>query len=88
MGAVLGRSGSVNAQAILRGVLSRIGAIVIPDPQVLVPRASRLFDEQVNLRDEETCEEIHQLVEALAHWCRRVQPDESSSATAATGSSR
>ena len=88
MGAVLGRSGSVNAQAILRGVLSRIGAIVIPDPQVLVPHASRLFDEQVNLRDEETYKEIHQLVEALAHWCRRVQPDESGSATAATSSSR
>jgi chromate reductase, NAD(P)H dehydrogenase (quinone) len=67
MGAVLGRSGSANAQAALRGVLSRVGAIVAPDPQVLVPRASRLFDEQVNLRDEETREEIRQLVEAVAH---------------------
>jgi chromate reductase, NAD(P)H dehydrogenase (quinone) len=76
MGAVLGRSGSANAQAALRGVLSRVGAIVVPDPQVLVPRASRLFDEQVNLRDEETREEIRQLVEAVAHWYRRVQPEE------------
>jgi chromate reductase len=76
MGAVLGRSGSANAQAALRGVLSRVGAIVVPDPQVLVPRASRLFDEQVNLRDEETREEIRQLVEAVAHWCRRVLPEE------------
>jgi chromate reductase, NAD(P)H dehydrogenase (quinone) len=76
MGAVLGKSGSANAQAALRGVLSRVGAIVVPDPQVLVPRASRLFDEQVNLRDEETREEIRQLVEAVAHWCRRVQPEE------------
>ena len=77
MGAVLGRSGSTNAQAALRGVLSRVGAIVVPDPQVLVPRALRLFDEQVNLRDEETREEIRQLVEAVAHWCRRVQPEKS-----------
>src|SRR5512135_536778 len=76
MGAVLGRSGSANAQAALRGVLSRVGAIVVPDPQVLVPRASRLFDEQVNLRDEETREEIRQLVEAVAYWCRQVQPEE------------
>ena len=76
MGAVLGKSGSANAQAALRGVLSRIGAIVIPDPQVLVPQASRLFDEHVDLRDEETSEEIRQLVEALVHWCRRVQPEE------------
>ncbi len=76
MGAVLGKSGSANAQAALRGVLSRIGAIVIPDPQVLVPQASRLFDEHVDLQDEETSEEIRQLVEALVHWCRRVQPEE------------
>lgn len=87
MGAVLGRSGSANAQAALRGVLSRVGAIVVPDPQVLVPRASRLFDEQVNLRDEDTREEIRQLVEAVAHWCRRVQPDEPQSIEATTGSS-
>ena len=87
MGAVLGRSGSVNAQAALRGVLSRVGAVVIPDPQVLVPRASRLFDEQVNLRDEDTRQEIRQLVEAMAHWCRRVQPEEAESIAAATGSS-
>jgi chromate reductase len=85
MGAVLGRSGSANAQAALRGVLSRVGAIVVPDPQVLVPRASRLFDEQVNLRDEDTREEIRQLVEAVAHWCRRVQPEESVGAAFATG---
>ena len=83
--AVLGRSGSTNAQAALRGVLSRVGAIVVPDPQVLVPRASRLFDEQVNLRDEDTREEIRQLVEAVAHWCRRVQPEESGGAALATG---
>ena len=87
MGAVLGRSGSVNAQAALRGVLSRVGAIVVPDPQVLVPQASRLFDEQVNLRDEDTREEIRQLVEAMAHWCRRVQPEEPESIAAATGPS-
>jgi NAD(P)H-dependent FMN reductase len=76
MGAVLGRAVSANAQAALRGVLSRVGAIVVPDPQVLVPRASRLFDEQVNLRDEETREKIRQLVEAVAHSCRWVQPQE------------
>jgi chromate reductase len=87
MGAVLGKSGSANAQAALRGVLSRIGAVVVPDPQVLVPRASRLFDEQVNLRDEDTRQEIRQLVEAVAHWCRRIQPEEPGSAASAIGSS-
>jgi len=86
MGAVLGRSGSVNAQAALRGVLSRVGAVVVPDPQVLVPHASRLFDERVNLRDEETREEIRQLVEAVAHWCRRIQSEEPGGAAEASGS--
>ncbi|HEX6477296.1 MAG TPA: NADPH-dependent FMN reductase [Ktedonobacteraceae bacterium] len=76
MGAVLGKSGSANAQAALRGELSRIGAIVVPDPQVLVPQASSLFDEDVDLRDEGTREDIRQLVEALVHWCRRIQPEE------------
>ncbi|MBV9688217.1 MAG: NAD(P)H-dependent oxidoreductase [Ktedonobacteraceae bacterium] len=87
MGAVLGRSGSANAQAALRGTLGRIGAIVVPDPQVLVPHASRVFDEQVNLRDEGIREQIRQLVEAVADWCRRVQPDEPSSGVSATSSS-
>jgi chromate reductase, NAD(P)H dehydrogenase (quinone) len=84
MGAVLGKSGSANAQAALRGVLGRIGAVVVPDPQVLVPHASRLFDEHVDLRDEGTRQEIRQLVEALAHWCRRIQPEEPVSAQSTT----
>ena len=88
MGAVLGKSGSANAQAALRGVLSRVGAVVVPDPQVLVPQASRLFDEQVNLRDEATREEIRQLIEAVAHWCRRVQPEEPDNVASVIGSSR
>jgi hypothetical protein len=54
---------------------------------VLVPRASGLFDEQVNLRDEDTCQEIRQLVDAMAHWCQQVQPDQPESIAAATGSS-
>jgi NAD(P)H-dependent FMN reductase len=88
MGAVLGRSGSANAQAALRGVLSRVGAVVVPDPQVLAPHASKLFDEQVNLRDGDTRQEIRQLVEAVAHWCRRVLPAEPGKVASATQSSR
>jgi DNA invertase Pin-like site-specific DNA recombinase len=43
--------------------------------------------DMVNLRDEETREEIRELVEATVQWCRRVQPDEPESVAAATGSS-
>ena len=71
--------------ATLRGVLGRIGAIVVPDPQVLVPRASRLFDEHVDVRDEGTREEIRRLVDAVVHWCRRVQPEEPASVQSPTG---
>ena len=85
---MLGRSGSANAQAALRGVVSRVGAVVVPDPQVLVPYASRLFDKQVNLRDEDTRQEIRQLVEAVAHWCRRVRPEESGGASFANAAPR
>jgi len=60
---------------VVPGVLGRIGAVVAPGPQLLVPRASRLFDEQVDLHDEGTREEIRQLVEEVVHWCRRVQPE-------------
>ena len=76
MGAVLGRSGSANAQAILREVLSRIGATVVDGPEVLVPFAWKHFDQQGNLHDETTRDEICQLVEAVAYWCRQLQPEE------------
>ena len=59
--------------------------VLNPYTQVLVPRASRLFDEQVDVRDEGTREEIRHLVDAVAHWCRRVQPEEPASAPSATG---
>ncbi len=88
MGATLGRPGSANAQAALRGVLSRVGAVVVSDPQVLVPHAFRLFDEQVNLHDEDTRQEFRQLVVAVAHWCRRVQLEEPGNVASASRSSR
>jgi hypothetical protein len=50
-----------------------------------MPYASSLFDEQVDLRHEGTREEIRQLVQAVAHWCRRVQPEEPISAQPVTG---
>lgn len=56
-----------------------------PDPQVLVPRAFHLLDEEVNLRDECTRNEIRQLVEALVHWCWRIQPEEPASVQSVTG---
>src|SRR5436305_14845040 len=45
MGAVAGRSGSQNAQALLRGVLGRIGAMVVPDPVVPVTHGASLSDD-------------------------------------------
>ncbi|GHO82671.1 NADPH-dependent FMN reductase [Dictyobacter formicarum] len=88
MGAVLGKSGSIHAQTALRGALKRIGAVIVPDPQVLVPHASRLFDEHVNLRDEKTREDIRRLIEAIAHWCQRIKPDRSDSALSGADWSR
>src|SRR2546421_191256 len=69
--AVLGRSGSANAQAALRGVLSRVGAVVVPDPQVLVPHASRLFDEQAKTAHERFIDRILECRLRLAAHVRR-----------------
>src|SRR5260370_35236574 len=54
--------------------------VLNPYTQVLVPRAARLFDEQVDVRDEGTREEIRHLVDAGAHGGRRGQPEQPASA--------
>jgi hypothetical protein len=64
MGAVLGRSGSANAQAVLRGTQVHRDH----HPSCRTRRywccASQLFDQNVDLRDEDVRREIGELVEA------------------------
>lgn len=65
MGATPGRSGTTRAQGQLRQMLAEPGALVVVAPEVYVSGARLKFDENRNLTDRETEENIRALLEAL-----------------------
>ena len=65
MGASTGRGGTARAQQQLREALGFPRAVVIEEPEVLVPEAYLHFDEHGELVDEETREEIADLLAEL-----------------------
>jgi chromate reductase len=73
MGASTSRGGTARAQAQLRDGLSYTGGLVLPLPEVLVPRAFERFDGESNLTDEETRANVRDLLVAFRAWTRRVQ---------------
>ena len=75
MGASTSPGGTARAQAQLRDGLAYSGAIVLPLPEVLVPRAHANFDADGNLVDAATRVEVRDLLVALAAWTRRVAAD-------------
>ena len=73
MGAATGGGGTARAQAHLRDGLAYTSALVLPQPEVLVPFAASRFDDGGNLVDERTREAIRELLEALADWVRNLR---------------
>ena len=73
MGASTGRSGTARAQAHLRDGLAYTNGLVVPLPEVLVGLAQEKFDNDGNLTDLETREEVRDLLVSLATWTRRLQ---------------
>lgn len=73
MGASTGVFGTARAQMILRQVLTHIGALVMPKPEVMVAKAQEAFDEQGRLVNETTRGFLRDLLVALADWTRRVK---------------
>lgn len=73
MGASVGMLGSARAQYDLRRVFQALNMPAVSHPEVLIPFASKLCDEQGNVRDEKTRAKIQELVIALAAWTRRLQ---------------
>jgi chromate reductase len=73
MGASSGRGATARAQAHLRDGLAYTNGFVLPLPEVLVGLAGERFDEEGNLTDEETRQEIRDLLISLAAWTRRLQ---------------
>lgn len=73
MGASSGRGATARAQAHLRDGLAYTNGFVLPLPEVLVDFAGEKFDDDGNLTDQGTREEVRDLLVALAAWTRRLQ---------------
>jgi len=73
MGASTGRGGTARAQAHLRDGLAYTNGFVLPLPEVLVGLASDKFDDDGNVVDPETRQEVRDLLVSLAAWTRRLQ---------------
>ena len=73
MGASPGAFGTARAQYHLRQMFVFLNMFPINRPEVLISNAAQRFDEQGNLKDEQTRKFIAQLVEALALWTRQLQ---------------
>ena len=72
MGASTGPGGTARAQAHLRDGLAYTNGLVLPLPEVLVPRAAEKFDDEGVLVDPVTREEVRDLLVSLAAWTRRL----------------
>jgi chromate reductase len=72
MGASSGGIGTARAQLSLRQSFVFTNTLVLPQPEVLVARATDKFDERGKLKDESTGKFVRQLLEALAEWTLRV----------------
>jgi chromate reductase, NAD(P)H dehydrogenase (quinone) len=72
IGASSGRGATARAQAHLRDGLAYTNGFVLPLPEVLVGLAGERFDEEGNLTDDATKEEIRDLLVSLAAWTRRL----------------
>ncbi len=73
MGASTGRGGTARAQAHLRDGLAYTNGLVLPLPEVLVSDAATRFDQESNLVDPETRQDVRDLLVAFAAWVRRLR---------------
>jgi len=73
MGASTGIFGTARAQVQLRQVLTHLGALVLPKPEVMVPKAQEVFDETGRLTSETTRGFLQDLLIKLADWTKRVK---------------
>lgn len=72
VGASGGPSGTARAQAALLPVLMACGVIVMPKPGVMVRNSASLFDDEINLTDQDTRDRVLQQVEALATFAGKL----------------
>jgi chromate reductase len=72
IGASTGAFGTARAQLALRQVLTHVGALTLPKPEVLVARAEQAFDAQGALVDAAARGFLRDLLVAFAAWIRRL----------------
>lgn len=72
IGASTGLFGTARAQVQLRQVLTHLGALVLPKPEVMVAKAEEAFDENGNLISESARGFLKELLARLGAWTRRV----------------
>ncbi|MGI9178918.1 MAG: NADPH-dependent FMN reductase [Longimicrobiaceae bacterium] len=73
MGASAGAFGTARAQMHLRQSFVFTLTLVMPSPEVLIPRAGEKFDEEGRLTDEKTRGFVRQHLEAFSAWIERVR---------------
>ena len=70
MGASVGAMGTSRAQYHLRQVFVFLNMYAINQPELMITNASQKFDEQGNLKDDQTAAVISKLLVALAAWTK------------------
>lgn len=76
MGASMGMLGTARAQYDLRKICVFLNLYVLNQPEVMIPFASKIFDDKGNLTDDKTRSKIQDLVTALADWTRKLKKAE------------
>jgi len=80
MGASTGMLGTARAQYHLRQSFVFLNMHPINRPEVFVPHAQEKFDENGNLKDEKTQQQIAKLIENLVAWTIRLRKETAGSA--------
>lgn len=73
MGASIGMIGTARAQYHLRQSCVFLNMFALNQPEVMIADASRKFDTDGNLTDQQTRDKIGELLQALAVWTRRLK---------------
>jgi chromate reductase len=73
MGASPGSLGTARAQYHLRQLVAGLNMHAVNRPEVLISNAAERFDEQGNLKDENTRKHIRNLLESLVEWARQLE---------------
>jgi chromate reductase len=83
MGASIGAHGTSRAQYHLRQVFVYLNMYPLNRPEVMISNAAQRFDEQGNLKDEETKSHIQNLLAALVAWAKHHEAGRQATTTGA-----